>query len=48
MKHVKTVSRVNMSLAQDSVTDILSTIVAILTAIGSLLEIVLPEDKAKQ
>ena len=49
MKHVKTVSRVNLSRAQDSATDIISTIVSILTAVGSLLQVLLPnlDDKQK-
>lgn len=48
MKHVKTVSRVNISMAQDSTTDIITTIVSVLTAVGSLLAILLPEGKVKQ
>lgn len=49
MKHVKTISRVNLSRAQASTTDIIAAIVSILTALGALLGVILPgiEDKQK-
>jgi len=48
MKHVKTISRVNLSRAQASTTDIIAAVVSILTAIGSFLGVILPGLEGKQ
>jgi hypothetical protein len=48
MKHVRTISRVNLSQAQASTTDIITAVVSILTAIGSLLGIIVPGVQDKQ
>lgn len=49
MKHVKTVSRVNVSPAQVPAMDIITTVISVFTAIGSVLGILVPlfEDKQK-
>jgi len=50
MKHVRTISRVNVSQAQaDNTMDIITAVISILTAIGSLVGLIVPglEDKQK-
>ena len=42
MKHVRTISRVNVSRAQMPTEDIISIVISVLTALGSLLGVVIP------
>jgi hypothetical protein len=48
MKHVKTVSRVNLSPAQQSATDIIGIVISVLTALGTVLGVLVPALGDKQ
>jgi len=49
MKHIATISRVNVNKAQLPAGDIFSTVITVLTAVGSLLGVLIPlfDDKQK-